>query len=349
MTMEQSARPEGTVLVTGGSGFLGGWCVVELMRRGYDVRATIRDSSREGEVRESLAGELGTADRLAFFEADLSEDAGWDAAIEGCAYVLHVASPFPPKSPKDADELIVPARDGTLRVLRAATKAGVRRVVVTSSSATVAGAPEPHPNPLTEEVWTDAADPDTRPYVQSKVIAERAAWEFMAGQGSTDRLATVLPSAILGPVLSRDLSYSVQAVERLLNRSMPGIPRLGFSFVDVRDVAELHVRAMTAPRAGGQRFLGAGPPLWLSDVARILRARLGADADRVPTRRVPNFMVRAAARFDPELKQIVGQLGKRSEFSSEKARTWLGWSPRPIEDTIADCGRSLFRVGAVTA
>lgn len=349
MTSEQPRRPAGTVLVTGGSGFLGGWCVIELMRHGYDVRTTIRDSSREGKVREALAGDVGTADRLAFFEADLSADAGWEAAVEGCEYVLHVASPFPPTSPKDPDELIVPARDGTLRVLRAATKAGVRRIVVTSSSATVAGAPEPRPNPLTEEVWTDPSAPDTRAYVQSKVLAERAAWDFVNDAGETERLATVLPSAILGPVLSPDLSYSLRLIERLLTRSMPGIPQLGFSFVDVRDVADLHVRAMTASQAGGQRFLGSGPPLWVSDVARILRDRLGADADRVPTRRVPNFMVRAAARFDPELRQIVGQLGKRSEFSSEKARTWLGWSPRPIEDTIADCGRSLLRLGVATA
>jgi nucleoside-diphosphate-sugar epimerase len=220
-------------------------------------------------------------------------------------------------------------------------------VVVTSSSATVADAPEPRPNPITEDVWTDLSH--ARPYVQSKVLAERAAWDFMADQGATDRLATVLPSAILGPVLSPDLSYSVQAVERLLNRSMPGIPRLGFSFVDVRDVADLHARAMSAPEGAGERFLGTGASLWLSDVARILRARLGADADRVPTRRVPNFVVRAAARFDPELRQIVGGLGKRSEFSSAKAQTKLGWSPRPVEDTIADCARSLLQLGVVSA
>jgi dihydroflavonol-4-reductase len=218
---------------------------------------------------------------------------------------------------------------------------------MTSSSATVAGAPEPHPWPLTEEVWTDPAG--ARPYVQSKVIAERAAWDFVAAQGMRGRLVTILPSAIVGPVLSPDLSYSVQAVERLLNRSMPGIPRLGFAFVDVRDVADIHLRAMTSAQAAGERFLAAGASLWLSDVARILRERLGPRAAKVPTRRVPNFMVRAAARFDPELRQIVGQLGKRSEFSSEKARTLLGWSPRPVEDTIADCAESLLRLDVVRA
>ena len=269
--MEQSAKPESTVLVTGGSGFLGGWCVVDLLRRGYRVRTTIRDRSREEEVRAMVAREAEMHDRLAVFAADLLDDGGWDAAVEGCEYVLHVASPFPPSAPKDPDELIVPAREGTRRVLRAAIKAGVRRVVVTSSSATVADAPEPRPNPITEDVWTDLSH--ARPYVQSKVLAERAAWDFMADQGATDRLATVLPSAILGPVLSPDLSYSVQAVERLLNRSMPGIPRLGFSFVDVRDVADLHARAMSAPEGAGERFLGTGASLWLSDVARILRVK----------------------------------------------------------------------------
>jgi dihydroflavonol-4-reductase len=345
MNVEQPTTSDGTVLVTGGSGFVGGWCIVELLRRGHDVRTTIRDSSRETEVRAAVTSEVDPGDRLAFFEADLSHDDGWDAAVSGCDYVLHVASPFPAAAPDDPDELIIPARDGALRVLRAALRSGVRRVVLTSSSATVAEAPEPRPWPLTEDVWTDPAG--ARPYVQSKVIAERAAWDFVTEQGARDRLATILPSAILGPVLSADLSYSVQAVERLLNRSMPGIPRLGFSFVDVRDVADIHLRAMTSPQATGERFLAAGRSLWLSDVARILRARLGPRAAKVPTRRVPNFMVRAAARFDPDLRQIVGQLGRLSEFSSEKARTQLGWSPRPIEDTIADCAESLLGLGVV--
>jgi dihydroflavonol-4-reductase len=345
--MEQPATSDGTVLVTGGSGFVGGWCIVELLRRGYDVRTTVRDSSRAAEVRAAVSKEIDTEDRLSFVEANLADDGGWDEAVAGCNYVLHVASPFPATAPDDPDELVVPARDGALRVLRAALGAGVRRVVLTSSTATVADAPEPRPWPLTEEVWTDPEG--ARPYVKSKVLAERAAWQVMTEQGSRERLATVLPSAILGPVLSSDISYSVQAVERLLNRSMPGIPRLGFSFVDVRDVADIHLRAMTAPQAAGERFLAAGTSLWLSDVARILRERLGPRAAKVPTRRVPNFMVRAAARFDPELRQIVGQLGKRSEFSSEKARTTLGWSPRPVEDTIADCADSLLVLGVASA
>jgi dihydroflavonol-4-reductase len=347
MKMERSEAEGRTVLVTGGSGFLGGWCLVELLWRGYRVRTTLRDLSREDEVRGMLAAQVDADDRLTIFEADLTSDGGWDQAVDGCQYVLHVASPFPPTPPEDPDELIRPAREGTLRVLRASLRAGVDRVVLTSSSAAAAHSSEPPPSPITEAHWTDLEHPQARPYVQSKVLAERAAWDFMGENEAGDRLAVVLPSAILGPVMSRDLSYSVQAIDRLVKRQMPGIPRLGFSWVDVRDVADLHIRAMTAPQAAGERFLGAGEFMWLEDVARILRDRLGPAGARVPTRRVPSFVVRGVARFDPALRQIVGDLGRQSIFSTEKARGMLGWSPRPVEETIVDCARSLIHQSAV--
>ena len=337
-----------TVLVTGGSGFLGSWCILELLRRGYDVRATVRDLSREPEVRATLAAEGDAGDRLSFQVADLTADAGWDSAVAGCDYVLHVASPFPPKQPDDPDELIVPAREGTLRVLRAALEAGVKRVVVTSSAVAVAnsGNPPASGEAFTEQDWSDPANPDLTPYGRSKTIAERAAWDFVTERNEAGRLTVVNPSAILGPVLSADRSYSLQAIERLLE-GMPGIPRLGFSFVDVRDVADLQLRAMAAPEAAGERFLAAGPFLWMSEVAEILRDRLGPRAEKVPTRKVPNFVVRAMARFDPSLRTVVGDLGKRRLMSSEKARTRLGWSPRPIEETVVDTAESLMRVDAV--
>jgi nucleoside-diphosphate-sugar epimerase len=333
------------VLVTGGSGFLGGWCVVELLRRGYDVRTTVRSLARENEVREMVAQKVDADGRLAFTEADLAGEAGWDEAVSGCDYVLHVASPFPPQAPDDPQELIRPAREGAMRVLQAALASGVRRIVLTSSSASAASPRERPDGPITEHHWTD---PDgARAYVQSKVLAEQAAWDHMRANGVEEKLVTVLPSAILGPVLSPDLSYSVQAVERLLKREMPGIPRIGFSWVDVRDVADLHLRALTTPQAGGERFLGAGEFLWLSEVAQVLRERLGPEGKRVPTRKVPNFMVKAASRFDPALRQIVGQLGQRTVFSSEKAKTMLGWTPRPAEETIVDCANSLIEQGVV--
>ncbi|HEY7455688.1 MAG TPA: NAD-dependent epimerase/dehydratase family protein, partial [Solirubrobacterales bacterium] len=269
-------------------------------------------------------------------------DAGWEQAVSGCDYVLHVASPFPPVQPRDPDELIVPAREGTLRVLRASLDAGVERIVVTSSVAAVTGSGKAvSGRPLDERDWSDPDNMRMTPYARSKTIAERAAWDLMAERNATEKLATVNPGAIIGPALNDDHSYSLQAIERLLN-GMPGTPRIGFSFVDVRDVADLEIRAMTAPDAGGQRFIAAEPFMWMSEVAAVLRDRLGEDAAKVPTRTVPNLLVRAMAIFDPSVRSVVGQLGKRTALSSEKAKSQLGWSPRPTADAIADCGRSLI-------
>jgi dihydroflavonol-4-reductase len=290
-----------TVLVTGGSGFLGAWCLVQLQRCGFRLRTTLRDLSREREVRALLGRQEPDGHRLAVCQADLSGDRGWDEAVAGCDYVLHVASPFPPATPRDANELIRPARDGTLRVLRSALAAGVRRVVVMSSSAAAAYPSSAEPMPLTEDSWTDISHPLARP------------------------------------------SYSVTLIQRILSGSMTGLPRLGFSFVDVRDVADLHMTAMTATQAAGERFLATGPFLWCADVARILREQLGAEAAKVPTRELPNLVVRAGALFDPSLRQLTAELGRRSAFSADKARTLLNWTPRPVEDTIADCTRSLTR------
>jgi dihydroflavonol-4-reductase len=336
---------EQTVLVTGGSGFLGGWCLVELLQRGYRARTTVRSLAREAEVRANVGSQIAIGDRLTVLAADLTKDEGWAQAIDGCDFVLHVASPFPPAQPKDPDELIVPAREGTLRVLRASLDAGVKRVVVTSSVAAVrhgASEGDQRGRVLTEEDWSDPDNPRVTPYTRSKTIAELAAWDYVQAQGAQDRLVTVQPGAIVGPVLGDDLSYSLQAVQRMLTGRMPGVPRLGFSFIDVRDVAALHVGAMTAPDAGGQRLLAAGTFLWLSEVAAILRERLGADASKVPRRGVPNFVVRVLARFDPELRSIVGDLGEKTTFSLENAERRVGWTPRPVEQTIEDCARSLL-------
>jgi dihydroflavonol-4-reductase len=335
-----------TVLVTGGSGFLGGWCVIELLRRGYSVRTTVRSLSREAQVRGAVGAEVDPGDRLTVLAADLTRDEGWPEAVRGCDYVLHVASPFPPKQPKDPDELIVPAREGTLRVLRAGLDAGAKRVVVTSSVAAIRLADGNAPRPLDERDWTDPDSPGLTPYVRSKTIAERAAWELVRERGEEDRLAVVNPGAILGPVLNDDLSYSLQTVQRLL-KGAPGAPKLGFSVVDVRDVADLEIRAMTAPEAGGERFIAATQFLWMAEIGAVLRERLGERASKVPTRTLPNVLVRGMALFDPGIRSVVGGLGKRTELSSEKARTSLGWAPRPVEDTIAETGDSLIRQGAV--
>jgi nucleoside-diphosphate-sugar epimerase len=331
-----------TVLVSGGSGFLGGWCVVELLRQGYDVRTTVRDLGREAEVRAAVSSAVDPGERLTVLEADLTSDAGWAEAVAGCRHVLHVASPFPPTQPKDPDELIVPAREGTLRVLGAALDAGAERVVVTSSVAAVTGSGRPKPGaPLDETDWSDPDNPKLTPYARSKTIAERAAWDLAAERGASGKLATVNPGAILGPVLGPARSFSLQMVERLLG-GLPGVPKIGYSVVDVRDVADLHLRAMTAPEAGGKRFVAVESFRWMADVAAVLRERLGKDAAKVPQRTVPNLLVRAMALADPSVRSIVGQLGKRTNLSSERARTELGWSPRPAEQTIVDCARSLL-------
>lgn len=274
--------------------------------------------------------------------ADLTSDAGWSDATAGCRYVLHVASPFPPTQPKNPDELIVPARDGALRVLGAALDAGVERVVMTSSIAAVRSPRSSSAAaPYTEADWTDGADTSKTPYTRSKTLAELAAWEQVRGAGAEDRLAVINPGAIIGPTLSDDHSYSLQAIQRLLG-GMPAVPRLGFTFVDVRDVADLHIRAMTEPAAAGERFIATDEFMWMADVARVIRDRLGAAAQKVPTRVAPDILVRAMALFDGSVRTITSDLGQRSWFSSEKARSTLGWTPRPLEDSIEECARSLL-------
>jgi nucleoside-diphosphate-sugar epimerase len=334
----------GTVLVTGGTGFVGGWCVAELLRRGHTVRTTVRNVAREPAVRATVerAG-VDAGDRLTVVAADLGADTGWAEAVAGCSHVLHVASPFPPEQPKDPDELIVPARVGALRVIDASLAAGAQRIVMTSSVAAVRhGRPASPDKPYNEEDWTDGNDTRRTPYVRSKALAERAAWDRVRAAGSEDRLATVEPGAIIGPVLNDDHSFSLQAIQRLIDGAMPAMPRLGFTFVDVRDVADLHIRAMTNPAAAGQRFLATDEFLWIADVAAILRERLGDRASKVPTRVAPNFLVRAMSLFDGSLRSIAGDLGKTASYSNAKARELLGWQPRPVADSITDTAESLL-------
>ena len=332
-----------TVLVTGGSGFLGGWCVGAALGAGYDVRTTVRDMHKKGAVRAAAAKAAGAdpGARLTVVAADLMSDEGWHEAVAGCRYVMHVASPFPPVQPKDPDELIVPAREGALRVLRASLDAGVERVAMTSSIAAIRSErPSSEDAPYTEADWNDGNDPTRTPYVRSKTIAEREAWELVRATGAEDRLATINPGAIIGPALNDDHSYSLQAISRLLD-GMPAAPRLGFTFVDVRDVADLHLRALTNPAAGGERFIATDRFLWLGDVAGILRERLGEAARKVPTRVAPDLLLRVMAVFDSSVRPVLGDLGKRSWYSSEKARTTLGWTTRSVEDSIEDTGRTL--------
>jgi nucleoside-diphosphate-sugar epimerase len=328
--------------VTGGTGFVAGWCIVELLQRGYAVRATVRSPSKEAAVRATVASAVDAGECLSFVVADLAKDEGWDPAVAGCDYVLHVASPLNGDARGDADALIDAAREGTLRVLRAATSAGVKRVVLTSSTAAATPAAPGADSVSDETVWTDLADRSINGYRRSKVLAERAAWDFMAAQNRTTTLTTILPVAIFGPVLSVGSLGSVGVIQRLLDGRPPVLPRFGFNIVDVRDLADLHIRAMTSPIAAGERFIASGEFMWLSDMARTLRSRLGERATKVPTRGVPDFVVRTLARFIPALRTFTPLLGRRLTFSSAKARRVFDFAPRPAEATIVDCADSLI-------
>jgi dihydroflavonol-4-reductase len=330
-----------TVLVTGGSGFLAGHVIRGLLDDGYRVRTTLRSLDRGAEVGERIDRDAG---ELSFAAADLMSDDGWAAAVAGCDYVLHVASPFPPQQPENEDDLIVPAREGTLRVLGAAAAAGVQRVVVTSSFAAIGYSPKPSGLPYDESDWTDATGRQS-PYVKSKTLAERAAWDFAAQHPDGPELTVINPVGIFGPVLGPDLASSVGIIQILLDGRLPLVPRSSFAVVDVRDVADLHVKAMVSPRAAGERFLAAaGQPVTLPEVARILRSRLGDGATRVPKREAPDWLVRAAARFVPGLEGLAALLGEPKPVSTAKATNVLGWQPRPTADTVADTGESLLRL-----
>ncbi|HEX4329269.1 MAG TPA: aldehyde reductase [Burkholderiales bacterium] len=336
----------GTVLVTGGSGFIGSHCILQLLAAGHQVRATVRSLKRESEVRAML--KIGGAEpggQLTFYSADLVNEAGWHDAIAGCDYVLHVASPFPAGTPKHEDELIVPAREGALRVLRNARDAGVRRVVLTSSFAAIGYGHAPQAAPFTETDWTNLGGAGVPAYVKSKTIAERAAWDFITREGGGLELAVVNPVAVFGPVLGPDFSTSIYIVQRLLD-GLPGCPRLYFGAVDVRDVADLHLRAMTDPAAKGERFLAvAGDCMSILDIANVLKSRMGATAKKVPGRQMPDWLVRIGALFVPDLKQLLPQLGMIKNSSNAKARRVLGWVPRSNEEAVLATGESLARLG----
>jgi nucleoside-diphosphate-sugar epimerase len=332
------------VLVTGGSGFVGAHVILQLLGAGQQVSTTVRNLNRESSVRAMLQAGQEPGDRLAFFAADLESDAGWREAVAGCEYIVHVASPISAIAPKHENDLIVPAREGTLRVLRAARDANVKRVVLTSTCGAVYYGHPPRNTPFDETSWTIVNDELTA-YVKSKVLAERSAWDFISTEGRGLELSVVNPAGIFGPILAPDYSSSIELIKRLMS-GMPGAPRIYFGVVDVRDVADLHLRAMTHPLAKGERFIAvSGDSISMVEIAKMLRARLGASARRVPRLQLPDWMVRLAARRDPSVRQLLPLLGKIRNATSEKARRVLGWSPRSNEEALVSTAQSLLQFG----
>ncbi len=337
------------VLVTGASGFIALHCIHQLLQAGNQVRGTIRAVAREAEVRQTLADHLDNTNALEIVEADLSRDAGWPEAVAGCDFVLHVASPFPEKPPKDDNDLLVPAREGTLRLLRAAAAAGVKRVVLTSSIAAVAYGHLDRANlTFDEEDWSDPQSGSIAAYEKSKTVAEMAAWEFMESPDAGNmELSVINPGLVLGPVLGAHAGTSAKLVKKILERQLPACPRLGFPVVDVRDVARAHVSAMTVPAAAGKRFCCNSASIWLVDLAKILHRGYADKGYMVPTGNMPDWLFRLAAVFDRSLRPGLPSLGKMIEIDNRRIREVLDWQPIGTEEMAVALADSLIKYGIV--
>ena len=335
-----------TVLVTGGSGFIGSHCVIKLAAAGYNVRATVRDLSRTNKLNQVIQNGLekyeGQKDlSIDWRVANLMEDSGWEEAMQGCDYVLHVASPVAMQLPKNEDEMIRPAVDGTMRVLKAASKAGVKRVVITSSVASITYGTNKQGN-FNEDDWTDPSNKTTNVYAKSKTLAEKAAWEFIEKDSSGMELATILPSMVFGPILEEDFGVSVGAVIDMMNGKYPIVPDWDMGVVDVRDVASLEVLAMTKPEAAGKRFVCSADNILMKDQNNYLIGLYPDLAKRIPTRVPPNWFIKFLSLFMPALKMTAESVGKVRKMDSSRARETLGWKPRTAKEAIKSAAESAY-------
>ena len=338
------ATSDKLVLVTGGNGFVGLHCILQLLQQGYQVRTTLRTITKKDKVLEALKNSgVQNVDKLSFIEADLTNDRNWDTAMNGCTYVLHVASPITLELPKHEDEMIRPAVDGALRILKAARDAGVKRVVMTSNFGAVGYSHKDKTTLITEESWTDPNEKGLSAYNKSKVLAERAAWDFMTKEGGNLELTVINPMGIFGPALNADLSSGFGLLKQVMNGSMKAIPNISLGIVDVRDVADLHLRAMVSAAAKGQRYLAlAGGTLSLPQIAKLLKQELPEETKNTSAKLMPDWLVRIAALFNKKAKAIVPLLGVYRNASNQKAKTQLGWQPRSNEDAVLATAKSLL-------
>lgn len=338
-----------TVLLTGANGYIAKHTLVALLEAGHDVRGTVRTKEKGEKVRAALKEFTDKADSLTFVQADLNSDDGWADAVAGCSAVVHMASPFPLASPKHEDELIIPAREGTLRVLKAAKAAGVKRVVLTSSFAAIGYGQKPGLSPiLTEADWTDTNSPDNSAYTKSKTLAERAAWDYVAGEGQSLELVVINPALVLGPLMDGDAGASVSLLVKILQGAFPGYPKMGFGIVDVRDVAAYHARAVTADGVAGQRFIASNNFMWMGDLVRTLKEGLPKQhTRRLPKFPLPNFMVRLAALTDRDVRDNLYELGKTRRMDGSKAPKTFGLNPRTSATAALDCAKDLIARGLV--
>ncbi len=334
----------GIVVVTGGSGFIAKHIVLQLLEAGYSVRATVRSPVRQAELRAAMLAHVSDADgldqRLSFAQLDLEKDDGWEAALADAVALIHTASPFPLAQPRDENDVIRPAVEGTLRALRAAKKAGVTRVVLTSSVVAIILAPKSSKAVLDESDWSDTTDRRATPYAKSKTLAERAAWRFVETDAPEIKLTVINPGFVVGAPLDMAFGTSLRVIQRILEAKDPMLPNFGFPVVDVRDVAAMHVAALTRPGTAGKRYLGGDEFLWFPQMAQILKSAF--PDRRIVTRRAPNFIIRILALFDREIRAIVPNLDDRPDVTAQSARRDLGVVFKPASDAVVSAGRFII-------
>lgn len=341
-----SSKP---ILVTGASGFVALHTIIQLLQQGYTVRATLRSLSREAEVRETISKHVEANDRLEILPADLEQESGWNEAMQNVEYVLHIASPFPLFEPKHEDELIIPAVQGTVRVLRVAHKAGVRRVVQVSSNAAISAGHSGENKIFTEADWSDV-EKNIGAYSKSKTLAERSAWDFINGTENLNKmeLAVINPPLILGPVPNKNVRTSIELVRTMMLGQVPGVGRIKMGLVDVRDVASAIILAMNTPEAAGNRFLvAADKSMWLKDIADLLYDKYAARGYKINRIQFPSFLVHFIALFDKKVSRVTESLDWDYELSNEKAKRVLKWTPRSAEESILSMAESLIEQGFV--